>query len=277
MRIAIAHSHGGNIVAAVAAREPELFDDIITLNTPFFARLPRHQRTARIHTLLVGFSTFVLWAHVAATTFPVFIGVMAALAVGLVGLYWWLSVAPQEETDDVWTESFFGSVGPRHQQKAPSMWCLTAPDDEAFAWLDAVDAALNLPYMLMHKIALVLTFVGLVGAHWFWQWDFARAALQAEVPDILQMQGTGPHLSFFERLTWAPAPPLNAPALHDLSQFLLWTNGDRAQLALVLLRSVFEYFLVYWSLLALIALAGSVLLGWIAFGAPFLGLLCRAR
>jgi hypothetical protein len=58
--VAIAHSHGGNVVADALEVEPDLFKTVVTLNTPFVTFVSRHQVVLLMHGVLLALSAFIL-------------------------------------------------------------------------------------------------------------------------------------------------------------------------------------------------------------------------
>lgn len=140
-RIAIAHSHGGNVAVLAAALEPGLFDAIITLNTPFLTPLPLNRSAVLLHWLLL-----ILSLSLAAATWLPFgyrsIGV--SFTVGLAGsslvVLRLLRSDVERQFRPLVRYSNVKSRGPN-----PRVLCLMAADDEALGWLEALDVLSNLP------------------------------------------------------------------------------------------------------------------------------------
>jgi hypothetical protein len=181
-RFAIAHSHGGNVVTEAMRDAPRLFNAVVTLNTPFFSLLPRDLGIVILHLVLLLLSVTVLPAHFLHQSLLKEMAISLGLATFLLASGFWFLLRPLLMSGDSldFISHRLDSLRSADEPDPP-MLCISATDDEAFTWLDAIDALLNLPYLLLHRLALPATLVLLAFAHWWWQWDFATGTLEYAV------------------------------------------------------------------------------------------------
>ena len=283
-RFAIAHSHGGNIVTEAMRDDPHLFKAVVTLNTPFFSLLPRSLVTVVLHFLLFLGSATVLPSHFLHQSTFAELAIKLGLDAVVVATGYWFLWRPLMRSNplDLLSNRLAGLRST--SEPDPPILCISATDDEAFTWLDAVDAFLNLPYLLLHRLALPVTLGLLTFAHWWWQWDFSTGALEysaffedhqsmrseaqrslasGSLPTFLSVMKS----SLIEWYSWTP-PALTGDQIHSAST-LIWNHeGSFARFA-TLTVSTFEYFLVFWTLLAVASLGASYLVRGFVFGSGF--------
>jgi pimeloyl-ACP methyl ester carboxylesterase len=262
VRIVVAHSHGGNIGALAARDRPDLFDAVITLNTPFIAPVPRDWSVLVVHllVLMLGVGVLVNW------TLHLNYLVEAAIAIGVtaavLGPFFLfrdrLISAAQRVLHDTILSDTYGEQTP--------VLCISTADDEAFGWLEVIDALINIPFLLLHRIAFPVVFVLMVAFHYFFRWEFATNTLELFsiwAQAAAQSTSLG---DFASRYFFSTPLVLSDENIKSATSYLY--NEAPLGLALWLgLLSSFFYFTASFAILASASLLGSVLLRRVVFGA----------
>ena len=265
-RFIIAHSHGGNIALDwlrsqnyVETHEPRQrqrearklrMNGVITMNTPFLAVLPRDPLTFFIHLCALTIALNYLVPRLFVET------MFATMIVGLIILVTSLGLGAflfNRATDK---EPAFGRSGDSRTR----LLAICTPDDEAFGWLDALNGILNIPALLLHKIALPTMLVVIAVAHYFLQWNFF-------VPDWnLHSLLTGEN--DMKAMFFTPAPHIP----DDIRQgFTTWfyREASTGPFLVMMSLSVLGYFFTFWAFLALGSLLLTYVVRAVAFGDGF--------
>lgn len=258
-RVAIAHSHGGNVAVQAALAHPGLFDAVVTLNTPFLTPLPLNRSALLLHWILLVLSlSFVVFLWL-----PAGFGFLAWSA-GLSVVFMTLLLLRVNNAAMLRQYAplvrYTGRGGPTRLK----ILCMASADDEAFGWLEAVDTLSNLPRLLLHKTVLLSTLAGLALAHYLGQWQFSSVAMEL-------FYGT-----LFSVLTGqdgqAAAAQFGDTVLPETARYwsdFIWNNLSTELVAIFLALSVLTYFFAIWTIVALGALIVTYLIRGFAFGDGF--------
>jgi len=264
----VTHSHGGNIAAdAIAAdavlaetnpkEEPYQFDGVVTLNTPFLVTIPRDGTLVLMHLILLGLCVFFLVPQLLRLSW--FVETLIVFGLGAILVF--PALVLFSGYLDSWLETPLTRL-PKTRGWMLSIW---TPDDEAFAWLEAVDSMLNAPYLVLHKAALPTTLLAVAFAHYILRWDFLN--LDWLIPAARELQ-KGDFLSYLTTLAFEGPLALTGDQIHWLSAWY-YEKAPLPILGLVLILSVIGYFLMFWSLFAIGALTATYLLRALVFGEGF--------
>lgn len=251
----IGHSHGGNIGASVASHAG-LLDGLITLNTPFLSLLPREMGLLLMQALMIIFGI-----HILATQFlhfGLFRNSLVSTAIFALLFIFFLVFARG------WEEALMEYPEPTDNPKSSSTpaLCIGTADDEALGWLQAIDTMLNLPYLLLHRIALPLSLLAILALHYFFHMDFAHKTLE--------FVSEGERLVAGEQII-----PVFSSTVHlsDAEQTAMskkvWFETPKGVLLFLVVMSTFERFLVFWALLGVVSWLASYLIRGVAFGSGF--------
>jgi len=206
--------------------------------------------------------------------YSIAVEVLVQLAIGVVlgGLGYWFVVRPAFQHDrsgEPWLENHL-DVRKRGSRSRARLLCITTADDEAFSWLEGVDALINAPYLLLHRVAFPVTLLGLGLAHWVMRWDFGRNTLewlQLLLGTSRKARETRIMDAFADFLTWTP--PAVTPEYVHLISTRIWEHAAPALLSAAFVGSVVEHYVIFWGLLALLSLGIAFLIRGLAFGSGF--------
>jgi hypothetical protein len=145
------------------------------------------------------------------------------------------------------------------------VFCISTADDEAFSWLEFIDVLINLPFLLMHKIAMPAVFFVIMVAHYFLRWDFYTPVLEW-VAIMLRRAETSKSFGVLWGIYWDDPIPLTATNLKAIIAFLY--NESLALALFVVFASSVCYFLSLYAILASASLIASMILRHAVFGMP---------
>lgn len=269
----IAHSHGGNVAVHAAAQAADrrarslaegqapLADGVVTLNTPFLAFAPRDRGMLLIHAVALLLATQVLVPRFLSLSpaegLLIASGILLAASVAC---FLWFALSGALVA--FWTLLEQPPVVSGGSLSGTDVLSLCTPDDEALGWLEAVDAILNLPYLLLHKVALPVSFLALSLTHYVFRWDFLHLEWLAAA-----LESGQPPAGFRESLL-SPAPEVSAETVTWVSGWL-YEEGSLVALVGALALSTASHFALFWSVLAIACLGTIYLTRGIAFGEGF--------
>lgn len=263
LRVAVAHSHGGNIAAHAVCRRPDLFNAVVTLNTPFVALVPRDWTVIVLHSLILiaGVDVFVNWQLHLNFLLEAAIGLVCMAGVfGLLFIFRdKLMAAMQLYTSDVMQHDT--------TDERTRVLCISTADDEAFGWLELADALINAPFLLLHRIALPVIFVGIMIIHLVSHWDFSMGALEllnAADSAALQSQSFGEYAYHF--VFGNPPQLILTIENRDLLTAALYNELPFPVIFVLTAISSFFYFSAFFAILATLSLIAGVVMRRIVFG-----------
>lgn len=261
LKVVIAHSHGGNIAARAAQLRPDLFDAVITLNTPFVARISRDWSVVLLHLIIfvaaIGFTVSSVVHLNAALEFVLGFGAIGAV----VGVFYRFrgrldSALERAEADMLRDAMVMGRA---------RVLCISTADDEAFGWLEFADTLINLPFLLLHRVALPVILVGMMAAHYFFQWNFSQDTLENTVASLAAAAQGVPSSDYMSQMFFGSVPP--APHFdRSVASAVIYADFPLpAVVALVLLSTVF-YFSLFYAVLAAASVIGVIAIRRLVFG-----------
>ena len=264
--LAVAHSHGGNIVIEALQLDPGLFSAVVTLNTPFFALLPRQALTAlaQLFLLLLGIRFSSIPYYLA-----LYLGLSARGAsallfivqVAVIPLFMWYVLRHDEAVADAVSSILDKRVGGFSKDASalavPAL-CIVSADDEAFGWLEMADVLINLPYLLLSYLGFVLSLASIGVGHWIFQWNFARPLVENWAHYALHSKNSEWLTMLFGQTR------LSATQLQSVST-ALWSAGPWP-LTIAFVSSSAVYYVEFYCVLAVTSLVAAYVVRGVFFG-----------
>ena len=273
-RFAIAHSHGGNVAVQAAVRYPDLFDGVITLNTPFLTSVPRNGFVTILSLVLAGFA-------LAALAQRAVIGIVGRALEPLDYLYISLALVPiyavviaavvslrRRDSGAVFgldtTAVRYGSGRGRTR-----ILCVSFADDEATSWLAAFEALSNIPSLFLHRLMLPISLLTVALLHYVSQWTMSGPVLLFNIRQIMgeygEVAGREALVSAIDSLASLRFTPEHVTLFSDF----MWRDSSPGLFALVFAESVGSYFITGWAFLGLLSIVGTYGIRAVAFGEGF--------
>lgn len=297
LHVVMGHSHGGNI-GAMALHDSAADDRsastraLITLNTPFVIPVRRSWQVVFLFNLLLLIGMVSLVNGQIDRYFDGTIATLSLLfsiiAVGgawfgmmfvVLGIKW---VEGQTAEDMPWLERLTQRIETDHDTR---VLCVATADDEALGWLQFLEMMLNLPFLVIHRVALPVVLVAIGIGHYFGSWSFSSGAINqyAWVVDIPNRRPPTDLESFLEFMERPEVVRSGDTLAADEWSRTIRSGNEQTLKAFIYGYSVVQYFLGFWAVWALVGLVGHFLIGGVAFGtglgvsALFISMFVRMR
>lgn len=272
----VGHSHGGNIgVEAVhkiwpSGWRPKDLVGLVTLNTPFLIFLMRSSAIIAMQTIFIGIGVLVTiapmmdWLDVGPVVSRILGPLLVLTFIGGV-IFLGSSKAIEKKLENIRTRHEHRLHVDRHTR----VLCISSRDDEAIGWLQLIDNILNFPFLILHPLALLPIFIGIPFLHYFLEWNFSNGAMSVWMFfDTLEFRSVTSFVgSFYDALKYL----MIWQSEEEIQNFssMIWETRNHVHVILLVLLSTIANFLMFWALVALVAVVGNYTISGLVFGNGF--------